>query len=129
MLALLSAHAEQLLAGLQENQLLNRLRYQIGLRLGRERCDLAACAQAMDLTAATLQRALLPQGQAFAPCASRGSACAVPSYWRRAGRRGRWHGPAVLPSCRRFTGPFAAAMGRRRSSIEGARWRTRNKRY
>ncbi|MBX9756835.1 MAG: AraC family transcriptional regulator [Pseudomonadaceae bacterium] len=63
--ALLCAHAEQLLAGLQENQLLNRLRYQIDLRLGRERCDLSACAQAMDLPAAALQRALLQQGQGF----------------------------------------------------------------
>jgi AraC-like DNA-binding protein len=64
-LALLSAHAEQLLAGLQENQLLNRLRYQIALRLGGEPCDLAACAQAMDLTAASLQRTLLQQGRGF----------------------------------------------------------------
>jgi AraC-like DNA-binding protein len=64
-LALLSEHAEALLAGLQENQLLNRLRYQISLRLGRERCDLAACAQAMGLPAAALQRALLQQGQGF----------------------------------------------------------------
>lgn len=62
---LLCAHAEQLLAGLEENQLLNRLRYQIGLRLGRERCDLSACAQAMNIPAATLQRALLLHGQGF----------------------------------------------------------------
>lgn len=62
---LLCAHAEQLLAGLEENQLLNRLRYQIGLRLGRERGDLRACAQAMDLPAASLQRVLLQQGQGF----------------------------------------------------------------
>jgi AraC-like DNA-binding protein len=63
--ALLCAHAEQLLAGLQENQLLNRLRYQIGLRLGREPCDLAACAQALGLPMASLQRSLLQQGQGF----------------------------------------------------------------
>jgi AraC-like DNA-binding protein len=64
-LALLSAHAEQLLAGLQENQLLNRLRYQIGLRLGREPCDLTACAQAMGLPGGSLQRVLLQQGPGF----------------------------------------------------------------
>lgn len=63
--ALLCAHAEQLLAGLQENQLLNRLRYQIGLRLGREPCDLATCAQALGLPMGRLQRALLQQGQGF----------------------------------------------------------------
>ncbi len=64
-LAVLSVHAEQLLAGLYENQLLNRLRYQIALRLGRERCDLAVCAQALGLSTLGLQRALLQQGQGF----------------------------------------------------------------
>lgn len=62
---LLCAHADVLLAGLEENQLLNRLRYQINLRLGQQCCDLATCAQAMDLPAAVLQRALAQQGQGF----------------------------------------------------------------
>lgn len=64
-LALLCAHAESELAGLEENQLLNRLRYQIDLRLGQARCDLATCAAAMDMPAAALQRALAAQGQGF----------------------------------------------------------------
>lgn len=64
---LLCGHAEALLQGLEENQLLNRLRYQISLRLGQQRCDLPSCAQAMDLSAATLQRALAQQGQGFRP--------------------------------------------------------------
>mgnify|MGYP000844662833 FL=1 len=64
-LQLLCGHAEALLAGLEENQLLNRLRYQISLRLGQQGCDLPSCAQAMDLSAAALQRALAQQGQGF----------------------------------------------------------------
>lgn len=63
--ALLCAQAEQELAELAENQLLNRVRYWLGVNLGVRACGLADCARALDLTAAALQRALAVQGSGF----------------------------------------------------------------
>ncbi|MDF3932578.1 AraC family transcriptional regulator [Pseudomonas citronellolis] len=63
--ALLSRHAEEELQRLRGNDLLNRLRYLLGLRLGREPCTLAACAQVLGMSAGALQRALAAQGSSF----------------------------------------------------------------
>jgi len=63
--ALLSVEAEQELAALAENRLFNRVRYWLGVNLGVRHCSLAACAQALDLTASALQRALAEQDSSF----------------------------------------------------------------
>ncbi|HBX57538.1 AraC family transcriptional regulator [Pseudomonas sp. UBA2684] len=63
--ALLSGQAEQELAELAENQLLNRVRYWLGVNLGGQPCSLARCAQALNLKAGGLQRALAEQGSSF----------------------------------------------------------------
>jgi AraC-like DNA-binding protein len=63
--ALLSGQAELELAELAENQLLNRVRYWLGVNLGMQPCNLSRCAQALDFTAAALQRALAGQGSSF----------------------------------------------------------------
>lgn len=63
--AVLWGEAERELAELQENQLLNRVRYWLEVSLGLSRCDLAGCARALDLTPAALQRALLEQASSF----------------------------------------------------------------
>ncbi|UVE18029.1 AraC family transcriptional regulator [Pseudomonas sp. LS44] len=60
--ALLSAHAQGQLGGLVENQLLNRLRYLLGVRLGAGDCTLAACAAELGWSVSALQRALAEQG-------------------------------------------------------------------
>ncbi|MBM7062454.1 AraC family transcriptional regulator [Pseudomonas sp. UL073] len=60
--ALLSEHAQRQLDGLQENQLLNRLRYLLGVRLGGGDCSLAGCARELGVSAAGLQRQLAAQG-------------------------------------------------------------------
>lgn len=99
---LLCAHAG-LLAGLEENQLLNRLRYQINLRLGQQCCDLATCAQAMDLPAAVLQRALAQQGQGFRRVREELQRLRSRERLLAGDRYARWHAPAAL---RRIRSPF-----------------------
>ncbi|MBB2496959.1 AraC family transcriptional regulator [Aquipseudomonas ullengensis] len=59
---LLWQHAEEQLAELVENELLNRLRYLLGLRLGQADCSLQACADELGLSAGALQRGLTAQG-------------------------------------------------------------------
>ncbi|MBT8767795.1 AraC family transcriptional regulator [Metapseudomonas boanensis] len=59
---LLWQHAEAQLAALAENDLLNRLSYLLGVRLGRADCSMAACATELGLSAGALQRALADQG-------------------------------------------------------------------
>ncbi|WP_017938114.1 AraC family transcriptional regulator [Zestomonas thermotolerans] len=63
--ALLSAHARRELDGLLESQLLNRLRYLLGVRLAGGDCSLAACAAELGMSAAGLQRALAAQGSSL----------------------------------------------------------------
>ncbi|WP_043309995.1 AraC family transcriptional regulator [Pseudomonas sp. ML96] len=59
---LLWQHAEAQLAALVENDLINRLRYLLGVRLGRADCSLRACAAALGLEPGALQRGLAAQG-------------------------------------------------------------------
>lgn len=63
--ALLTGHAEEELRQLHENDLLNRLCYLIGMRLGQDDCSLKACAQALGLSEGALQRGLGSQGRSF----------------------------------------------------------------
>ncbi|CAD5105801.1 AraC family transcriptional regulator [Zestomonas carbonaria] len=63
--ALLSEHAQRQLDGLLENQLLNRLRYLLGVRLAGGDCSLAACASELGMSMAGLQRALAAQGSSL----------------------------------------------------------------
>jgi AraC-like DNA-binding protein len=63
--AVLWAQAELELAELEENQLLNRVRYWLEVNLGVRLCDLDSCARALDYSAAALQRVLAEQGQSF----------------------------------------------------------------
>ncbi|MFP6848273.1 MAG: AraC family transcriptional regulator ligand-binding domain-containing protein [Pseudomonas sp.] len=63
--AVLWAQAEVELAELEENQLLNRVRYWLEVNLGVQLCDLAHCAQALGYRASALQRALAEQQQSF----------------------------------------------------------------
>ncbi|MCY1494227.1 hypothetical protein D9M68_280860 [compost metagenome] len=63
--ALFSDYAQRQLDGLVENQLLNRLRYLLGLRLAGGDCSLAACAAELGLSAGGLQRALAAQGSSL----------------------------------------------------------------
>ena len=58
---LLWQHAEEQLAQLVENDLLNRLRYLLGVRLGQADCSLQACAAELGLPPAALQRGLAAQ--------------------------------------------------------------------
>ena len=58
---LLWQHAEAQLAALVENDLLNRLRYLLEVRLGRADCSLRACAAELGLAPAALQRGLTAQ--------------------------------------------------------------------
>ncbi|MGH8433964.1 MAG: AraC family transcriptional regulator [Pseudomonas sp.] len=60
--ALLSDYAQRQLDGLVENQLLNRLRYLLGLRLHAGDCSLRGCARELGLSAAGLQRSLAARG-------------------------------------------------------------------
>ncbi|WP_103102833.1 AraC family transcriptional regulator [Pseudomonas sp. LFM046] len=60
--ALLWQHAESQLEALKGNDLLNRLRYLLGVRLGSADCSLEACAAELGLSAGALQRALTEQG-------------------------------------------------------------------
>ncbi|MFC5694953.1 AraC family transcriptional regulator [Pseudomonas sp. GCM10022186] len=59
---LLWRHAEAQLDALAGNDLLNRLRYLLGVRLGQADCSLQACAAELGLSAGGLQRALAEQG-------------------------------------------------------------------
>lgn len=63
--AVLWAQAEVELAELQENQLLNRVRYWLEVNLGVQLCALAHCAKALGFSAGALQRALAEQQQSF----------------------------------------------------------------
>ena len=56
--AVLTRHAEDELRQLRENDLLNRLRYLLGVRLGRDDCSLRACAAALGLSPGAVQRGL-----------------------------------------------------------------------
>ena len=62
---LLWQHAQAQLAELVENDLLNRLSYLLGVRLGQADCSLRACAGELGMTAAALQRGLAAQGSHF----------------------------------------------------------------
>ncbi|AOE82810.1 AraC family transcriptional regulator [Pseudomonas sp. TCU-HL1] len=55
-------HAEAQLTALAGNDLLNRLRYLLGVRLGRADCSMDACAAELGMSAGALQRALAEQG-------------------------------------------------------------------
>ncbi|WP_342245035.1 AraC family transcriptional regulator [Pseudomonas sp. OTU5201] len=55
-------HAETQLDALVGNDLLNRLRYLLGVRLGQADCSLEACAAELGLSGGALQRALAEQG-------------------------------------------------------------------
>lgn len=61
----LSEEAQRQLAGLEENQLLERVRYWLELSLGSETCTLEACAQALGSNRSALQRSLSEQGSSF----------------------------------------------------------------
>lgn len=63
--ALLVGHAEEELQRLLENDLLNRLRYLLGVRLGSADCSLRACAEALGQSAGALQRSLAGEGRSF----------------------------------------------------------------
>lgn len=63
--ALLSDYAQRQLDGLEENQLLGRLRYLLGVRLASGDCSLAACARELGLSTSALQRALAAQGSSL----------------------------------------------------------------
>jgi AraC-like DNA-binding protein len=63
--AVLSAQAEVELAELEENQLLNRVRYWLEVNLGVQLCDLPSCAIALGYSVGGLQRALAEQQQSF----------------------------------------------------------------
>jgi AraC-like DNA-binding protein len=63
--AVLWAQAEVELAELEENQLLNRVRYWLEVNLGVQLCDLPGCAKALGYSAGGLQRALGEQRQSF----------------------------------------------------------------
>jgi len=59
------AQAEVELAELEENQLLNRVRYWLEVNLGVQLCDLPRCATALGYSVSGLQRALTEQQQSF----------------------------------------------------------------
>ncbi|MDH4565755.1 AraC family transcriptional regulator [Pseudomonas sp. BN414] len=59
---LLWQHAEAQMDALVGNDLLNRLRYLLGVRLGKADCSLEACAAELGFSAGGLQRALAGQG-------------------------------------------------------------------
>lgn len=61
----LTAEAERQLGELVENQLMARVRYWLELNLGLASCNLVACAQALDISRGSLQRALSEQGSSF----------------------------------------------------------------
>ena len=63
--AVLWAQAEVELAELEENQLLNRVRYWLEVNLGVQLCDLPRCAKALGYSVGSLQRALAEQQQSF----------------------------------------------------------------
>ncbi|WAC45944.1 AraC family transcriptional regulator [Pseudomonas sp. SL4(2022)] len=63
--AVLWAQAEVELAELEENQLLNRVRYWLEVNLGVQLCDLRRCATALGYSVGGLQRALAEQQQSF----------------------------------------------------------------
>lgn len=63
--AVLWAQAEVELAELEENQLLNRVRYWLEVNLGVQQCDLPGCATALGYSVGGLQRALAEQQQSF----------------------------------------------------------------
>ncbi|MCE5364228.1 AraC family transcriptional regulator [Pseudomonas anguilliseptica] len=59
------AQAELELGELEENQLLNRVRYWLEVNLGVQLCDLPRCATALGYSVSGLQRALAEQQQSF----------------------------------------------------------------
>jgi AraC-like DNA-binding protein len=63
--AVLWAQAEVELAELEENQLLNRVRYWLEVNVGVQVCDLPRCAKALGYSVGGLQRALAEQQQSF----------------------------------------------------------------
>ncbi|MEO4046818.1 AraC family transcriptional regulator ligand-binding domain-containing protein [Pseudomonas sp. CAU 1711] len=65
--AVLRRHADEQLAELAGNSLINRVRYWQASRLGQGVCDLGGCAEALGLPRAVLQRALLVHGTGFRP--------------------------------------------------------------
>lgn len=62
---LLSEHAREQLGTLDENDLLNRLRYLIGMRLGEGECSLRSCARELGVRSGMLQRSLASRAQTF----------------------------------------------------------------
>lgn len=62
---LLSAHAREQLGTFDENDLLNRLRYLIGVRLGVGECSLRSCAGELGVRPGLLQRSLAARAQTF----------------------------------------------------------------
>lgn len=62
---LLTEHAREQLGTLDENDLLNRLRYLIGIRLGEGECTLQSCARELGVRAGLLQRNLASRAQTF----------------------------------------------------------------
>lgn len=63
--AVLWAQAEKELAELEENQLLNRVRYWLEVNVGVQVCALSSCAKALGFSVGALQRALAEQQQSF----------------------------------------------------------------
>lgn len=63
--AVLWTQAEKELAELEENQLLNRVRYWLEVNVGVQVCTLASCAKALGFSVGALQRALAEQQQSF----------------------------------------------------------------
>lgn len=62
---LLSAHAREQLGTFDENDLLNRLRYLVGIRLGTGECSLQSCARELGVRPGMLQRSLADRAQTF----------------------------------------------------------------
>ncbi|MDN6856540.1 AraC family transcriptional regulator ligand-binding domain-containing protein [Pseudomonas sp. CAN2814] len=62
---LLTEYAREQLGTLDENDLLNRLRYLIGIRLGEADCTLQSCARELGVRPGLLQRNLAGRAQTF----------------------------------------------------------------
>lgn len=61
----LERYADEQLAALSGNSLLNRVAYWLAGQLGQGECSLTACAQALGLSVPALQRSLQAQGSSF----------------------------------------------------------------
>lgn len=114
---LLWQHAETQLAELVENDLLNRLSYLIGVRLGRADCSLRACAAELGMPPAPCSAAWPPRAATCARYARRSSSPVPTNCCARAWRSATWRGPAASPSCRPSTGRSAAGTASRRMPI------------